>query len=993
MSAFVPQRPSINGYIPLPAVPGYVPPELFTNFPPHAPAFFSTNFGSRVVRIVPNPAPQYAVRTNDPNDIYERANFYREKYPEFVHSIQSLPIAWEDLYTYFDPLDIWMEGAGFCFHVIHRLAAINIEKKRHIESFVDEWVQANLAKLARVPPNTPVIAAFEPEDYEYFDFINLRPFEAADICHFLAQRCHALQPQLHLIREGLVSAVETDRYNFAPPVPTRSGPKTQYQIPGQESLNSDAIGPGVSTAREFTGEYHVHRREASFENNRGMVRYPPGLQTKTDPIYTYNPHRTSRSGPVALTGPILPAFTPSCDFKDGALPDDNGQNCAISGSNLGVNRNRAYSNVARNQLLTTTRYEAASLVGVKTAIPDTQNPAKENCYIRNFTKSANATIVEEGRSIYIRGFTYDELSSDLVPTMMECCGEIEGYKPMHEFAFMTFKSDNGATEATRLFNGLQHHGSQLKVAPYRRSYRPDNWNGPNRPRGSSFRGNQRYPNDHTGDTIETGENRRIYKTTGRDRNASVSNNGTQMPWKESNTPSKRYNTPSKHDIAIKKAHVGSSITPTGGKSHRLTNSGRSTKMTKAVDSGKLRSDSMSTVPTKKGSFAVSEDLSVPEEGKYGTSFSSYSSSFTHKGSIFDEPPADTLVDHAMKGFESSSFGSKECSLTSGAISASPERRDSNTTAREPVTTAGISDRQTTCKMASGAVDAEALKSDDLVDPDNDAAGSLSQMKTDPKRRGKASPTNPVSNKGLIGMDEIGTRAPSEKSTKVNRGPPRKLATDEGSPKPFKKNHGKTDSNTSSFGIETGPKKYEGYELSMNKITNSSGEVPHSEARNQTKIKFFKRNKSNIDLKENTHSERVLPFTDVNILTNPTHWPSLGEGKSSRRIDQNTASQTTVALLNPAAAGCLVTARRNSMAAIISQRTRIVPAVPLLLQSVTATETRSVSGGSGKSDDTIITVANTTGTRLWPAVVKWAGKPPSAAVVENQHEAGNPASCP
>lgn len=455
-----------------------------------------------------------------------------------------------------------------------------------------------------------------------------------------------------------------------------------------------------------------------------------------------------------------------------------------------------------------------------------------------------------------------------------------------------------------------------------------------------------------------------------------------MPRKESNTPSKRYNTPSKHDIAIKKAHVGSNITPTGGKSHRLTNSGQSTKMTKAVDSGKLRqvmfvptiwqmltvynrSDSMSTVPTKKGSFAVSEDLSVPEEGKYGTSFSSYSSSFTHKGSIFDEPPADTLVDHAMKGFESSSFGSKECSLTSGAISASPERRDSNTTAREPgklskkkkkklkstdlnaVTTAGTSDRQTTSKMASGAVDAEALKSDDLVDPDNDASGSLSQMKTDPKRRGKASPTNPVSNKGLIGMDEIGTRAPSEKSTKVNRGSPRKLATDEGSPKPFKKNHGKTDSNTSSFGIETGPKKYEGYELSMNKITNSSGEVPHSEARNQTKIKFSKRNRSNIDLKENTHSERALPFTDVNILTNPTHWPSLGEGKSSRRIDQNTASQTTVALLNPAAAGCLVTARRNSMAAIISQKTRIVPAVPLLLQSVTATETRSVSGGSGK----------------------------------------------
>lgn len=221
ISEYAPQIPPIgpsippNGFISLPVVPGYVPPELFTKFPPNAPSLFSTNLRSRAVRYVPIPAPQYAVRTNDPNDIYERANFYRDKYPEFVHSIQSLPIAWEDLYTYFDPLDIWMEGAGFCFHVIHRLAAVNIEKRRQIESFVNEWTRVNLAKLARVPPNTPVIAAFEPEDYKYFDFENLRPFEIADVCDFLAKRCFTLQPQLHLIREGLVRTVEMDRHNVA----------------------------------------------------------------------------------------------------------------------------------------------------------------------------------------------------------------------------------------------------------------------------------------------------------------------------------------------------------------------------------------------------------------------------------------------------------------------------------------------------------------------------------------------------------------------------------------------------------------------------------------------------------------------------------------------------------------------------------------------------------------------------------------------------------
>ncbi|OBT64148.1 hypothetical protein VE03_06274 [Pseudogymnoascus sp. 23342-1-I1] len=1019
MSGFVPQGPPMgppippNGFITLPAVPGYVPPELFTNFPPNALAFFSTNFGSRAARLIPNPAPQYAVRTNDPNDICERANYYREKYPEFVHSIQSLPITWEDLYTYFDPLDIWMEGAGFCFHVIHRLAAINIEKRRHMELFVDEWVGANLAKLARVPPNTPVTAVFEPEDYQYFDFINLRPFEVADVCIFLAQRCHALQPQLRLIREGPMMAVETDRHYFPPPVPTRSGPKTQHQIPSEESLNSDAIGLGASTTREFTGGYHVHRREASFENNRGMVRYPSRPLTKDESIYTYNLHRTSQSGPVALTGPIPTACTPP-RVQDRALPDDNDQNRAVPGYKPGVNRNRAHSNVVRNQSFTVTRYEAASLIEVKTAIPDAQNPVGENCYIRNSMRAAtDATIIEEGRSIYIRGFTNDEFASDLVPTMMGCCGEIEGYKPMDAFAFMTFKTDDSAAEAIRLFNGI-HHGRPLKVAPYRRGHKFEYWNGPNRPRGSSFRGNQRNQNGNTGDPLETAEHGRTYKATGRDRNGSVSNNGAQIPRKEPNTPSKRHNTPSKHDLAIKKAHNESCSTPRGGKSHRSTNSGPSTKTAKSVDTGKLRqviSDSITTIPTKKGSFAVSEDLSVPEEGKYGTSFSSLSSSFTHKGSIFDESPADILAYQAIGGLESSSFGNKECSITSGAILASPERRDSNTATRESdkpgkkkkkklksadfnvVTTAGTSDCQTTCKTKGAAMDTEILKSDDLSEAKNDDAGPSSQLRLDPKKRDKASPTQSISNLTLTGMGEFGTRESLKKSTKVNHGSPGKLTTDEGSPMSSKKKHGKTDSNTSSFGIDTRAKKYEGYELTMNEATSSPGEVPHPEARDQMKTKFFKRNKSIIDLKENTHLERAPPATEVNILADPTHWPSLGEGKSSCRINQITADQTTAALLNPAPSGCLVTARRNSMAAIISKKTRIIPAVPLLLRSMTATEARSVSGDSGKSDETIIAVANTTGTRLWPAVVKWAGKPPSAEVVDNPAEAADRSSSP
>lgn len=164
------------------------------------------------------------------------------------------------------------------------------------------------------------------------------------------------------------------------------------------------------------------------------ILYSSGPKTKIEPIYTYTPHGTSRSGPIALTGPTLTAFTPHRDFKNRALP--NSQNRLIPDPKHEFNRNRAYSNTARNQTLAAQRYDAALLIEIKTAMPDAQNLAGENHYIQHPANSSMIKI-DEDRSIYIKGFTDDELISDLIPTMLECCGEIEGYKPMKEFAFLT----------------------------------------------------------------------------------------------------------------------------------------------------------------------------------------------------------------------------------------------------------------------------------------------------------------------------------------------------------------------------------------------------------------------------------------------------------------------------------------------------------------------------------------------------------------------------
>jgi hypothetical protein len=267
-----------NCYIGPPAVPGSVPPELFQNFPPNAPAVFSTNFHNRRVRFIPKPAPQYAVRTHCPIDIFEKANYFREKYPEFVYSIQQVPVAWEDLYMYFDPLDIWEEGAGFCFHVIHRLAVVNIEKRRQIELFVADWAENNFAKLARVPPHAPVTSVFGPEDYRYFDFENLAHFEINTVCASLNQQCLALQPRLHFYKVEQARLAEVDRQKAIPPTPILYRPHVQSQVSWQgsprviskEDLTSTIV-PESNPRDEFYGRYQGRRQDVSYEGNQAKV--------------------------------------------------------------------------------------------------------------------------------------------------------------------------------------------------------------------------------------------------------------------------------------------------------------------------------------------------------------------------------------------------------------------------------------------------------------------------------------------------------------------------------------------------------------------------------------------------------------------------------------------------------------------------------------------------------------------------------------------------
>lgn len=95
-------------------------------------------------------------------------------------------------------------------------------------------------------------------------------------------------------------------------------------------------------------------------------------------------------------------------------------------------------------------------------------------------------------------------------------------------------------------------------------------------------------NDYTGDLLETSEQTRTNRNTGRDLDVSVSTTGVQMPRKEPNTLSKRFSTPSKHDLVIRRPQTEIGTTPRGGKGHQSTGSGQSTKTMKSVDTSKSR---------------------------------------------------------------------------------------------------------------------------------------------------------------------------------------------------------------------------------------------------------------------------------------------------------------------------------------------------------------------------------------------------------------------
>jgi len=80
------------------------------------------------------------------HDVQKKAASLVKKFPDLARTIEPIT-EWYHLYKYFDAYDLWIEGAAFCFFVIHRIGTVNREVLHEqcgmIEEFLKDWVASH----------------------------------------------------------------------------------------------------------------------------------------------------------------------------------------------------------------------------------------------------------------------------------------------------------------------------------------------------------------------------------------------------------------------------------------------------------------------------------------------------------------------------------------------------------------------------------------------------------------------------------------------------------------------------------------------------------------------------------------------------------------------------------------------------------------------------------------------------------------------------------
>lgn len=175
------------------------------------------------------------------------AEKYAAKFPQVVEKLEYLPMVWQDLYHFWDPVELYVEDPGFLFHVLHLIIWNAITVRRRIYNRVKAWCHLNIHKLVGLTALIPVSSVLDQNDWH---FLGLSMIPA----HEITMTC----AQLDLQRVEMREMIEQFAKGVLEPAPPQSAEQQLLAVlqqaadihdgtlsPASQKQNGAGIDPAV----------------------------------------------------------------------------------------------------------------------------------------------------------------------------------------------------------------------------------------------------------------------------------------------------------------------------------------------------------------------------------------------------------------------------------------------------------------------------------------------------------------------------------------------------------------------------------------------------------------------------------------------------------------------------------------------------------------------------------------------------------------------------
>ena len=136
----------------------------FDEPPRNGACLFSTHNGRLAARYAPNHSMPCIQRGDAYDDCMQLVSNLRKNFPEICAMVKK-PVAYDNLYEWFDHRDACIHGASFLLSVLSHIALQNQER---LYDFVKRWRAANAEAFLGIVPGHTVEYLFTPEDQEEY---------------------------------------------------------------------------------------------------------------------------------------------------------------------------------------------------------------------------------------------------------------------------------------------------------------------------------------------------------------------------------------------------------------------------------------------------------------------------------------------------------------------------------------------------------------------------------------------------------------------------------------------------------------------------------------------------------------------------------------------------------------------------------------------------------------------------------------------------------